>query len=105
MELKRRAFLGAAALTVGFAGCLSGGGSSNSGTTTTTTEAATSPDTTAATPVSPGTTGTTGSTGTAGTTGSTVRVSSHPTLGEILVGPDGMTLYMFDQDILTAEYS
>lgn len=28
----------------------------------------------------------------------TVSVSSHPDLGEILVGPDGMTLYNFDQD-------
>ena len=28
----------------------------------------------------------------------TVRVRSHPDLGEILVGPDGRTLYMFDRD-------
>lgn len=30
--------------------------------------------------------------------GATVRVRSHPDLGEILVGPDGRTLYMFDRD-------
>jgi len=28
----------------------------------------------------------------------TVRVHEHPDLGEILVGPDGRTLYMFDRD-------
>ena len=28
----------------------------------------------------------------------TVGVDSHPDLGEILVGPDGLTLYMFDAD-------
>ena len=28
----------------------------------------------------------------------TVRVRDHPDLGEILVGPDGRTLYMFDRD-------
>lgn len=28
----------------------------------------------------------------------TVRVRSHPEFGEILVGPDGMTLYSFDMD-------
>lgn len=31
-------------------------------------------------------------------TGSTVQVGTHPEYGEILVGPDGLTLYMFDQD-------
>jgi plastocyanin len=30
--------------------------------------------------------------------GATVRVRDHPDLGEILVGPDGRTLYMFDRD-------
>lgn len=30
--------------------------------------------------------------------GPVLRVSVHPTLGEILVGPDGMTLYTFDKD-------
>lgn len=28
----------------------------------------------------------------------TVRVRSHPGLGDVLVGSEGMTLYMFDQD-------
>jgi plastocyanin len=38
--------------------------------------------------------------GDAGTSGSsaTVRVRDHPDLGEILVGSDGRTLYMFDRD-------
>ena len=38
--------------------------------------------------------------GDAGTPGpsTTVGVRSHPDLGEILVGPDGRTLYMFDRD-------
>jgi predicted lipoprotein with Yx(FWY)xxD motif len=114
MELKRRTFLGATALTVGFAGCLGGSGGnggSNADTTTTTTEASPPPNTsttgaatTTAAPESPGATGTTGTAGTTGptgtteTTGPTVQVSSHPDLGDILVGPEGMTLYMFDQD-------
>lgn len=35
---------------------------------------------------------------TGGMDGPTVQVRSHPDLGEHLVGPDGTTLYMFDQD-------
>jgi predicted lipoprotein with Yx(FWY)xxD motif len=31
-------------------------------------------------------------------TSATVRIRDHPDLGEILVGPDGRTLYMFDRD-------
>ena len=115
MALKRRTFLGATALTVSFAGCLGGSGGSDSGTTTTTTEAATSTETSATTgagtttspPESAGTTRTTGTTGATertgtpgatGTSGTTVQVYSHPDLGDILVGPDRMTLYMFDSD-------
>ncbi|USZ73313.1 COG4315 family predicted lipoprotein [Natronosalvus halobius] len=33
-----------------------------------------------------------------GGSGATVRVRSHPDLGDILVGPEGLTLYNFDQD-------
>jgi predicted lipoprotein with Yx(FWY)xxD motif len=101
MELKRRTFLGATALTVGFAGCLGGSGGSNSGVTTTTTETSPPTDTstttgaatTTAATESPRTTA-----GTAGTTGPTVQVFSHPDLGDILVGPDQLTLYMFESD-------
>ena len=103
MELKRRTFLGATALTVGFAGCLGGGGGTDSEATTAATDASTPPEPSTATegatttaPTESG--GTTGTAGTTGATGPTVQVSSHPDLGEILVGPEGMTLYMFDQD-------
>lgn len=41
-------------------------------------------------------TATTGSDGGGGS--ATVRVSTHPDHGELLVGPEGMTLYMFDSD-------
>jgi len=35
----------------------------------------------------------------------TVAVDTHPDLGEILVGPEGLTLYMFDQDTQGADSS
>jgi predicted lipoprotein with Yx(FWY)xxD motif len=101
MELKRRTFLGATALTVGFAGCLGGDGGSGSDATTpsgassTTDMATTSAATTPAATESPETIRTAGTTG---TTGTTVQVYSHPDLGDVLVGPDRMTLYMFDSD-------
>lgn len=37
-------------------------------------------------------------TGSSGDGSATVRVRSHPDFGDVLVGPEGMTLYMFDQD-------
>lgn len=109
MGLNRRTFLGATALSVGFAGCLGGSGGSDSGTTTAATgdSAPTEPSTTTEEAITTATnesagmtepTGTTGTKGTAGTPGPTVQVASHPGLGDILVGPEGMTLYMFDQD-------
>ena len=61
--------------TAALAGCLGGDGG----------EGEESPTSTASTPGG-------------GTSSPTVRVSSHPDLGEILVGPEGLTLYMFDQD-------
>lgn len=107
MGVKRRSFLGATALTVGFAGCLGGSNGSDSGAATTTessgsTEPAAGTDVATASPASeaPGTTadiGTSETTGTA-TAGTTVQVLAHPDLGNILVGPNRMTLYMFDQD-------
>lgn len=116
MRATRRTFLvvGAAAL----AGCAGDDADTGETTTATTTgeptettaettamETTTAETTAEPTPTETATTETTANetaTGTAaGTTadgGPTVQVRSHPDLGEILVGPDGMTLYMFDQD-------
>ena len=69
--------------TAGLAGCLGG------------TDGAESPTPTATDTV---TETTTASTPGGGASSPSVRASSHPELGEILVGPDGLTLYMFDQD-------
>ena len=69
--------------TAGLAGCLSGTDGTESPTPTAT-------DTVTET--------TTASTPGGGASSPSVRVSSHTELGEILVGPDGLTLYMFDQD-------
>ncbi|WP_435076049.1 COG4315 family predicted lipoprotein [Halococcus sp. AFM35] len=89
------------------AGCLGGdGGGGNGGGATTADNGDSEPtadgQTTAAGGAQPsdGTT-TGGATGTAaggGTGGPTVAVTSHPELGDILVGPDGMTLYLFTED-------
>lgn len=72
MHPTRRAVLGVA-VTVGIAGCIGGDDDGGDGGT------------------SPETDGSNGSS-------ATVQVSAHDDLGDILVGPDGMTLYMFDQD-------
>lgn len=90
MHSTRRRFLAVAATatTGALAGCTSGDEGS-SGTTTsggTTDSGMTTTDETA--------TGTTTGTG----TGSAVQVAEHAELGEILVGPKRMTLYMFDSD-------
>lgn len=100
MARARRTVLGTVAGTLALAGCIGDGGGDDSGggTTTappptaaeTTTPAGTetrSPETTAAetTPVDGG-----GS--------ATVQVRDHPDLGDVLVGPGELTLYMFDQD-------
>ena len=77
MRLPRRRVLTAVAGAAALAGCLGGGGGEGSPTSTAT-------ETTTAGP--------------GGGTSPTVRVSSHPDLGEILVGPEGLTLYMFDRD-------
>lgn len=74
MPPTRRQFLGTTVITATFAGCLGGNGNGSNpddgGDTTTIPD-----DTTA-----------------------TVSVASHDALGDILVGPDGMTLYMFVPD-------
>lgn len=89
MRHTRRAVLGAtAALTTGLAGCTGSqdGGSGDDGVDTTPTSSptdeATPTDTASSTP----------------SMDTTVRVRSHPDLGEVLAGPDGRTLYMFDRD-------
>lgn len=91
MRLTRRTLLGMAASASAFAGCI--GGSDGSGAPPTTTATTTDmPTTTSMDTV----TTTTGSGD--GSAGPTVQVSSHPELGDILVGPEKMTLYMFDSD-------
>lgn len=78
MDVSRRSFLGAiVAGTALTAGCAGG-----SSTPTETAEP----------------TATEMPTATEGAPGTTVEVRSHADLGEILVGPEGLTLYMFDQD-------
>ena len=90
MRLTRRAVLGTVAGTAAIAGCL--GGDNGSATTTTTATDTASPTSTA-TGMS-----TTAVTTDGGPSSPTVSVSSHPELGDILIGSDGMTLYMFDKD-------
>ncbi|WP_338727371.1 hypothetical protein [Haladaptatus sp. DJG-WS-42] len=84
MAISRRQFL-AVTGTATLAGCVGGSG----GDSTTTTE----DPTTADEPTTDAMTTTEG-----GMDGATVQVAAHPDLGDILVGPDGLTLYMFDRD-------
>ncbi|WP_267640766.1 COG4315 family predicted lipoprotein [Haloarchaeobius amylolyticus] len=85
MVRTRRSLLAASASALALAGCL--GDDAGAGTDTDTqTDTQTTTDTQTAT-----------DTGTS-MMGPTVQVRSHPDLGDILVGPEGMTLYMFDQD-------
>jgi predicted lipoprotein with Yx(FWY)xxD motif len=89
MRPTRRKVLATTAATIALAGCTGGGNGDGDGggddPTATPTETAT--DTPTATP-----------TETAANAGPTVQVRDHPDLGEVLVGPDGLTLYMFDSD-------
>lgn len=86
MHLTRRAVVGAA-VAVGVAGCTGGtGGETTSTATTDGTDSETATGSQATTAA-----------GTAGSS-ATVRVRSHDELGDVLVGPEGMTLYMFDSD-------
>ncbi|MFC6797166.1 MULTISPECIES: hypothetical protein [unclassified Haladaptatus] len=82
MVLSRRLFLTVAASSA-LAGCVGGSGGGETTTQSTTAEPTTMADTT---------------TTADGTAEETVQVASHPDLGDILVGPEGMTLYMFDSD-------
>lgn len=89
MDLNRRTFLVASSMTLGLAGC-TGDDETTPGEdeeTTTPDEANdedTEMDSTEATDDTPANV--------------TVQVRSHSEHGDILVGPDEMTLYMFDQD-------
>lgn len=83
MHPTRRALLGAAA-SIGIAGCLGGDENGSGDQQTDETESPTP---------SPAGTGSESPTETA-----TVQTEMHDELGEILVGPDGLTLYMFEQD-------
>ncbi len=117
--MKRRTLLqlaaaGSAGLMGAVAGCSSGNGGngdnggSGSGTTAgsggattaggqTTTGGGTGPGTATTSGATPGGATTATTTG-GGTTSPTISVVSHPELGNILVGPNGMTLYLFTQD-------
>ena len=109
MRPTRRAVLGAtAAVTTGLAGCTgsqdgadgeNGGGSSDGdgGSEPSPTGVPTTEGTTTDTAPPSDTATSTGEPGTSGSN-ATVRGRSHPDLGEILVGPDGRTLYIFDRD-------
>jgi predicted lipoprotein with Yx(FWY)xxD motif len=89
MAPKRRTVLGAA-VAVGFAGCLGddegdgNGGMDDETESPTATETPSDDETTTETSTDDGT--------------ATVQVRSHDELGDVLVGPEEMTLYMFDQD-------
>jgi predicted lipoprotein with Yx(FWY)xxD motif len=89
MRLTRRRALGATATTLALAGCLGDDGG-DAGETEEPTETAEGSGDSGAQDEGDGTA--------AGDGSATVQVRSHPDHGEILVGPDGMTLYLFDQD-------
>ncbi|GAB7009212.1 hypothetical protein [Halorubrum trueperi] len=78
MVLKRRTFLVASSMTLGLAGC-----TGDNETTPDEDEETTSPD---------------GADDEGTEMDVTVQVRSNSEYGDILVGPDEMTLYMFDQD-------
>ncbi|WP_435364847.1 COG4315 family predicted lipoprotein [Haloarchaeobius sp. DYHT-AS-18] len=85
MAYTRRSLLAATGTTLALAGCLGDGGDAGDATDTdtpTATDTATPTDTATETQ----------------SMGPTVQVATHPDLGDILVGPDGRTLYMFDSD-------
>lgn len=77
MVLNRRRLLATAAGAAALSGCVGGPDDGN--------------------PANTGTTGG-GTDATGGGMAATVGVADHPSLGALLVGPDGLTLYMFDND-------
>ena len=84
MAPTRRTVLGATAATFTLAGCTSAGGGGAGGGVTD------APDV--------GGGASTPTPGDGGGDGPTLDVREDPDLGEYLVGPDDMTLYMFDKD-------
>jgi predicted lipoprotein with Yx(FWY)xxD motif len=88
MRSTRRAFLASTVAATALAGCTGGSGDATDEPTGTDGTSTTSPDESTDEPGEP-----------------TVRASSHPELGEILVGANGMTLYMFESDTKGAESS
>jgi len=93
MPPTRRKLLGATATTFTLAGCLGGGDGDDATDTETDTD---TDDSGIDTETDTG--GMTTEAGSGMDDGATVGVRSHPDHGEVLVGPDGLTLYMFDQD-------
>lgn len=79
-------------IALGLAGC-AGNGGGGAGPTETDGGMGTASPTATETGTGTGTT-----TGTGSPTAASVQVRSHPDLGDILVGPEGSTLYMFEQD-------
>lgn len=100
MRLTRRRVLGTMATATVLAGCTQGDGTQTTGDDRETSAApADDPTSTAVgTDTVPATDESTTSEVQTTTTSATVRVAAHPELGDILVGSDGRTLYMFDPD-------
>ena len=96
MARTRRTLLGALGGTLAVAGCL-GDSDGDDGGGATTAPPTTQPPVMATTTAETTATETGTMDGGAGED-ATVQVRDHPDLGEVLVGPDGLTLYMFDQD-------
>lgn len=98
MVSTRRSVLGAVA-TVSIAGCLGGDGDDeNGGASPGTDDGVDSPTNSPTAMATESPTETATPTDSDGNTSAIVGVSSHDELGEILVGPDGLTLYTFDPD-------
>jgi predicted lipoprotein with Yx(FWY)xxD motif len=87
MDSTRRKLLSAIATTTSFAGCLGGDDGAGSRSTDATTDSSMTETETSMT-----------ETTTSMPDDATVRVSSHPDFGEVLVGPEGRTLYLFEND-------
>ena len=95
MRLTRRTLLTVSGTSLGLAGCLGDDGTTTDEGTGTTTSGESNGDSSGGTESDDG--GSTEGTGTSSGS-ATVQVSSNSEHGDILVGPDGSSLYMFDQD-------
>ena len=92
MRLTRRILLAVNGTSLGLAGCVGDDETPADENTETMQDEPTGGDATDAEPASGGATDETP------TASPTVQTRSHPEHGDILAGPDEMTLYMFDQD-------